>query len=110
MMRGIIAGKEENMEINEIKAKKIYCGLGSFAWIAEAEVKEEGEDGVRYVTVQYYDGEEYTVTNESLYDALVNDGAPVDEFVAEYAGEEEAKKSAYADVFSVLTDAIEKLR
>ena len=96
------------MCIVEMKAKKVFGGPGSFVWIAEAEVESDGK--MVYVTVEYYDGEEYTVSEKSMYDFLADDGdEPCVEFLEEYANAEEAGKSKYAAVFEKLREAIDRL-
>lgn len=97
------------MNIEGIKAKKVFAGPGTFAWIAEAfVVMEDGSD--TNVTVQYYDGEEYTVQSGSMYEFLAEDGEdPECEFDEEYDNWDDAKASGYADVFETLRGVIEKL-
>lgn len=96
------------MSITELKAKKVMAGPGLFVYIAEALV-EEAERHV-YVTVQYYDGEEYSVSDKSVYAFLDEDGAePVVDLLEEYDSADVAKDSAYAEVFSVLRGMIDKL-
>lgn len=95
-------------QIKEIKAKKMFGGPGSWVWLAEA-VVDDGEKHV-YVTVQYYDGEEYTVTDKSMYDALTADDVDfVDTFIEEYDSWREAGKSEYAKVFKTLRDVIDRM-
>lgn len=95
------------MSIMEVKGKKIFAGPGT-SWIAEALVEDE-ENNKRYVTVHYYDGEYYTVSEQSVYDFYENDDfAPVDS-LEEYDDYEDAKKSAYKKVFSHLRKVIDML-
>lgn len=97
------------MNIMEIKAKKVAGCPGSFAWIAEALI-ETGDGERKYATVQFYDGEEYTIQSGSVYDFLADDGdEPVAEFLEEYDDWEDAQESEYAEVYAVLRDAIDKL-
>ena len=96
------------MSIVAIKARKIMACPGAFAWLAEAEVMEDGK--TVYVLVQYYDGEEYTVRANSLYGYLAEDGAEPDgEFLEEHTSWKEAKESAYAGVFEKLRKVIKML-
>ncbi len=97
------------MAIIEIKARKIFACAGSWAWLAEALVtNEKGEDV--YVAVHYYDGENYTVCRQSIYDYLAGDGEePACEFLEEYENSKDAKKSAYAKVFDKLRKVIDML-
>ena len=60
------------MNICEIKAKKSFAGPGMWAWLAEARVEDENVNE-RYVTVHYYDGETYTVSEQSVYDHFDDD-------------------------------------
>ena len=59
------------MGIMEIRAKKVFAGPGT-SWVAEALVEGRGDNKV-YVTVHYYDGEEYTVSRENVYDFLTDE-------------------------------------
>lgn len=97
------------MKIEGIRARKVFAGPGNFAWVAEADVvKDDGEE--TQVTVQYYDGEEYTVQRGSMYEFLAEDGdEPECEFDEEYDTWKEAKASGYAEVFRVLRYVINKL-
>ena len=96
------------MSITELKAKKVMAGPGLFVYIAEALV-EEAERQV-YVTVQYYDGEEYSVSEKSVYAFLDEDGAdPVVDLLEEYDSKDAAAESEYAEVFRVLCGMIDRL-
>lgn len=96
------------MEIKGIKATKVFAGPGNFAWIAEAIVTDENDE--LYVTVQYYDGEEYTVQKESMYEFLAEDGdEPEEEFLEEYDSFEAAGESKYAKIFEQLRKVLELL-
>ena len=97
------------MKVEGIRARKVFAGPGTFAWIAEADViTEAGEE--KQVTVQYYDGEEYTIQEGSMYEFLAEDGEdPECEFEEEYTSWEEARSSGYAEVFKVLRGVIRKL-
>ena len=97
------------MNIVEIKAKKFFAGAGNFVWLAEAQV--EAEDGSTvYATVDYYDGEEYTVQGKSMYAFLAEDGEdPCVNFDECYTSFDDAQKSKYAGVFAALKNVIEEL-
>ena len=98
------------MGIIEIRAKKIYAGPGT-SWVAEALV-EEGNGGKVYATVHYYDGEDYTVSKESVYDFLTdeeNETEPAAEFLEEYDDYDDATDSDYIGVFDSLREVIEML-
>ena len=100
--------RKKVMSITEMKAKKVMAGPGAFVRIAEALV-EDPERSV-YVTVQYYDGEEYSVADKSVYAFLDEDGAePVEKLLEEYDSKDAAAESEYAEVFRVLCGMIEKL-
>jgi hypothetical protein len=96
------------MTINGIKSKKIGAGPET-AYVAEAEVENCGE--TVYVTVQMYDGEECTVSKESVYAFLAeDDGEPASEFLEEYEELDVAiEESDYGEVFEKLGDAIDEL-
>ena len=97
------------MGIIGIRAKKIFAGPGTWAWLAEALVKDE-KCGERYVTVHYYDGEDYTVSGHSLYDYLADDGDEmVPDYLEVYDDYEDAKKSEYAEIFARLRSVIDML-
>ena len=96
------------MSITEMKAKNVMAGPGMFAYIAEAKVEDDGREV--YVTVQYYDGEEYSVAEQSVYGFLAGDGAePVAELLEEYDSKDAAAESEYAEVFRVLCGMIDRL-
>ena len=97
------------MGIIEIRAKKIFAGPGTGAWLAEALVKDKkGEE--RYAAVHYYDGEEYTVSRESVYDFLAGGGEePASGFLEEYDDADDAEESDFAEVFEALRTVIEML-
>lgn len=96
------------MSITELKAKKVMAGPGVFVYIAEAKVDDEGHEV--YVTVQYYDGEEYSVAEQSVYGFFDGDGeGPVAELLEEYDSLEAASGSGYAKVFEMLCDMIDGL-
>ena len=93
------------MSIVSIKAKKVMACPGSWAMVAEAEVMEES--GFLYVMAQEYDTTELTVSKQSLYAFLAEDGdEPAVEFLEEYTAWKDAKGSAYADVFAKLKRAL----
>lgn len=97
------------MSICEIKAKKSFAGPGIWAWLAETRVEDENANE-RYVTVHYYDGEVYTVSEQSVYDHFDDDdGDPVNEFIEEYDNYRDARKSAYAKEFETLRKLIDKM-
>lgn len=97
------------MSINEIKAKKIFAGPGTWAWIAEA-IVEDNQGNDLFVTVHYYDGENYSVSKQSVYAFLADDGdEPASELLEEYDDYKDAKKSVYAKVFDALRKVIDKL-
>ena len=97
------------MDIVEIRVRKMFAGPGNVAYVAEATVEnDEGE--TFYVTMQDYDGKEYTVSVKSIYDFMVNDnGDPADEFIEEYRSMANTKTSVYAEVFSKLKSAVDLL-
>jgi len=96
------------MKVIEINAKKVIACAGSFALIAEALVETDDLKDA-YVTVQYYDGEEYTVGDKSLYAFLAGNGKPPEEFSEEYTSAKAAGASAYAKVFDRLRKVIKML-
>lgn len=97
------------MTIIEIKAKKIMACPGSWAWAAEALVNI-GDGNEVFVTVNYYDTEVYSVSKQSVYAYLAEDGdEPVDELSEEYDNYKEAKQSEYAEVFGQLRKVIKML-
>jgi hypothetical protein len=90
------------MGIVSIKAKKVPACAGSWAYVSEAEVAT-GDGGVVYVMAQEYDTTEITVSKQSLYSFLAEDGEePAVEFMEEYTEWKDAKASAYADVIAKL--------
>ena len=92
-----------------MKSKKVMAGPGNFVYAAEAKVVNEDGSEV-YVTVDYYDGEEYTVQQKSMFDFLFGDGDdPCVDFDECYTSMEEARKSVDGEVFSVLCGMIDKL-
>lgn len=97
------------MTIEGIKAKKVGAGPES-AYVAEAEVKD-GYDETVFVTLQMYDGEECTVSRESVFAFLAEDkGEPVTEFLEEYEDLDTAiEESDYGDIFEELANAIDAL-
>ena len=96
------------MMIHGMKAKKIGAGPEE-AYVAEAEV-ENGEEVV-YVTVQMYDGEECTVSRDSVYGFLADDAdEPAADFIEEYEDLDDAiSNSEYGEVFRKLGNAIDEL-
>ncbi len=97
------------MSIIEIKSKKIFACAGSWALLAEALVTDKTGKDV-FVSVHYYDGEQYTVSNQSLYAYLAEDGEePSADFPEQYGSYKDAKQSAYAEVFAKLRKVINML-
>lgn len=99
------------MTVLGIKAKKIMACPGSWVWLAEAFVTDKTGKDV-FVMVHYYDGEQYTVSSQSLYPFLAEDddeAEPVAGFLEEYESYKEAKQSAYAEVFAKLRKVIDML-
>lgn len=95
--------------LNSLKAKKVMACPGSFALVAEAVLRENGEDV--YLTYQLYDTEEFTVSKDSVYNYLTGEGEasgdPVDE---EYLSLAQAKReSKYGKVFEMLKRTAGKL-
>lgn len=90
------------MGIVTIKAKKVFACPGSWAYVSEAMV-ETAEGETLYVMAQEYDTTEITVSKDSLYAFLAEDGdEPAVEFLEEYTTWKDAKASAYADVIAKL--------
>ena len=101
--------EEKTMLIEEIKAKRIFAGPGNTAFVAEARVKDMQRNEY-FVTVQDYDGTEYTVAKESVYAFLAEDnGEPASEFLEEYTKLKDAKTSSFANVFMTLKSVLNKL-
>lgn len=97
------------MKIYGIKCREVMACAGSWAVIAEAAV-EEDDGSETYVMIQEYDGTEYTVSKESLYGYLAENGPePVIEFLEEYTKLKDAKTSRYADVFAKLMKVVKML-
>ena len=96
------------MYIGKIEARNMFAGPGNVAIVAEAVVKDGDE--VVYVTIQDYEGKEYTVSNESVYAFLAGERkTPVSEFTEEYLKWADAKGSAYAEVFEKLKKVMKML-
>lgn len=94
--------------LNSVKAKKVMACPGSFALVAEAVLYEEGKEV--YLTYQLYDTEEFTVSNESVYNYLAEDGpAPKEEVSEEYTRLADAKKTRYGKTFEMLRRMCGKL-
>ena len=92
------------MKIYGIKCKEIMaCICGGWATIAEAEVETQ-EHGTVYVTVQEYDGQDFSVSTKSLFDFIIDEGdEPADgDFLEEFSTLKEAKASEYAKVYEKL--------
>ena len=96
------------MKIIGMKAKEVMACAGAWAVVAEAEVDAGGE--VVYVLAQEYDTLELTVSKQSLYSFLCEDGAePAVEFLEEYTAWKDAKASGYAAVFEKLKKELKML-
>ena len=94
--------------LNSIKATKVMACPGSFALVAEAVVRENGEEV--YLTYQLYDTEEFTVSKESVYHFLAEDGENPAEIQEEYTSLAQAKReSKYGNVFWMLKRMCGKL-
>ena len=95
--------------LNSIKAKKVMACPGSFALVAEAVLRENGDD--IFLTYQLYDTEEFTVSKESVYNYLAEDGQqPAEEVSEEYLSLAQAKReSKYGDTFEMLKKLTRKL-
>ena len=92
------------MKIYGIRCKEIMaCMCGGWATIAEAEVETQ-EHGTVYVTVQEYDGQDFSVSTKSLFDFIIDEGdEPADgDFIEEFSTLKEAKESEYAKVYEKL--------
>ena len=90
------------MKIYGIKCREIMACPGSWAVVAEAEVGET-DGSITYVLAQEFDTTELTVSKQSLYSFLVEDGAePAVEFSEEYTAWKDAKASGYWSVFEKL--------
>lgn len=97
------------MKIYGIKAREVMACAGSWAVVAEAAV-EEDDGSETYVMIQEYNGLEFTVSKESLYGYLAENGPePVVEFLEEYTKLKDTKESKYAEVFKVLKSVMGKL-
>lgn len=100
--------KEETiMSIIEIKAKKMGVGP-EMAWIAEALTEDENGKQV-YVTVQYYDNEYYSVSEQSIYDYFDDDRTEPVECQEEYNHVKDAEDSQYIEVFKTLRKVLDVL-
>lgn len=90
------------MEIIGIKAKVFMAGSGMMTEIAEAHVRKNDGEEV-YVTLDCYEGEEYTVQKGSMYEFFAEDSAdPECNFDECWTSWKDAKASAYAAVFEKL--------
>ena len=93
------------MKIYGIKCREIMACAGSWATIAEAEVETDTPNrDTAYVTVQEYDGLDFSVSKKSMFDFIAGDGSEPAEsdFLEEYSTLKDAKASAYAEVFTKL--------
>lgn len=94
--------------LNSVKATKVMACPGSFALVAEAVLYEQGKE--IYLTYQSYDTEEFTVSNESVYHYLAEDGKQPAEITAEYLSLAQAKReSKYGKTFEMLKRMCGKL-
>ena len=97
------------MEIIGIKAKVFMAGAGTMTEIAEAHVRKDGGEEV-YVTLDCYEGEEYTVQKGSMYGFFAENGAdPECNFDECWTSWKDAQASAYAGVFDKLRKVIKML-
>ena len=97
------------MYIGKMNARKVFVGPCGASVVAEASV-ELNDGSVVYVTIQDYEGTEYTVSKESVYEFLVgNRKNPAKKFDEEYLKWADAKVSAYAGVFEKLKKAMKML-
>jgi hypothetical protein len=97
------------MYIYGIKAKSVMACAGSWAEVAEASVGLPDGSEV-YVLAQEFDTTELTVSKQSLYSFLAEDGSePAVEFVEEYTAWKDAKGSEYWPVFEKLKKVIKML-
>ena len=95
------------MNIIEIKSKKMGVGPET-AWIAEALVEDENGRQA-YVTVQYYDNEYYTVSEQSVYDYFSDEKADSVDCQEEYDNIKDAEHSKYIEVFKDLRKVLDML-
>ena len=97
------------MKIYGIKCREVMACPGSWAIVAEAMVAE-ADGSETYVMVQEYDTLEMTVSKQSLYSFLAENGSePAVEFLEEYTTVKDAKGSVYAPVFDKLRKVIKML-
>ena len=97
------------MKIYGIKAKEVMACAGSWAVVAEAEVGLE-DGSVVSVLAQEFDTIELTVSTQSLYGFLVENGAePTVDISEEYTAWKDAKASEYAGVFDKLKKVLKML-
>lgn len=86
------------MTINSIKTAKVFAGPGKYAYVAEAEMERDGK--ILYATIQEHNGEDCTVSKDSMFAFIAEDGAdPAEEFIAEYKSADEAKAGEYGAAF-----------
>ena len=90
-----------------IKATQVMACPGSWALIAEAVLRENGEDV--FVSYQSYDTEEYVVAKQSVYHYMAEDGTEPAEVTEEYTSLAEAKKTRYGKTFAMLNRLVKKL-
>ena len=100
------------MKIYGIRCREIMACAGSWAIVAEAEVETDtpNRDTV-YVTVQEYDGQDFSVSTKSLFDFIIDEGdEPADgDFIEEFSELKKAKASAYAKVYEKLRKVIKMM-
>ena len=94
------------MNIVEIKAKKIFAGDEGYALVGEATITDSDGNEV-FVSGQIFNGSDLTVSKQSMYRALAEDGAdPAEDFLEEYSSFDDAEKSEYADAFRAVRNAV----
>ena len=97
------------MKVHSIKASKVFAGPCMMAYVAEATVDTDDNQTV-YVVIQEYDGVNMTVSKDSVYSFLAEDGeTPAQEFLESYGTLKDAKTSVYAPVMLQLRKVIKML-
>ncbi|MDO5520826.1 MAG: hypothetical protein Q4G58_10085 [bacterium] len=97
------------MKIIETRSKKTPAGPGLWGYDAEAVVEDQGQ--VLYIHANYYMGDHYTVSSESMFDYMTGETEeePYAEFIEEYEDLEDAESSEYYEVFEMLEEMIKDL-
>ena len=96
------------MKIYGIKAKRVNACAGNWADVSEAAVDVGGE--TVYVLAQEYDTTELTVSKQSLFAFLAEDGSePAVEFSEEYTAWKDAKVSESWPVIDKLKKVLKML-